>query len=81
MSCREGRERIRFHEALGDLEMVFLIVRYRMFWGQIGVKRCQNWSQKRVKKVSEILSDGMVSLGSRMSLMVSVFSVLLEIVR
>lgn len=25
-----------------------------MFWGQIGVKRCQNWSQKWMKKVSEI---------------------------
>ncbi len=47
--------------------MLFLIVKYRMFWGEIGVKRCQNWSQKRVKKVSEILTDGMVSLEFRMT--------------
>lgn len=53
-SCREGRENLRFQAVLSDLEVVFLIVKYRRFWGQIGVKRCQNWSQKRVKKVAEI---------------------------
>lgn len=34
--------------------MFFLIVNYRRFWGKIGVKRCQNWSQKRMKKVPKI---------------------------
>lgn len=37
-----------------DLKVVFLIVKYREFWGEIGVKRCQNWSQIGVRKVPEI---------------------------
>ena len=45
---------IRFSGDLGDLEVVFLIVKYRMFWCQIGVKRCQKWSQIGVAKVPKI---------------------------
>lgn len=38
------------------------MLKHSIFWGRIGVKRCQKWCQERVKKVSKILSNEMVLL-------------------